>query len=93
MRGDLSRATQLFQIELRLANWTFFSFLRLNFSHLILILSKIYSVSLLSFPINYSIKGQSIFSRLRGIRNTQDFALIYDQSCVYLSFDLGIFLS
>ena len=31
MRGDLSRATQLFQIELRLANWTFFFFFTTQF--------------------------------------------------------------
>ena len=49
MRGNLSRAAQLFQNELRLANWTFFFYLRLNFSHLILILSEFYSFSLLSF--------------------------------------------
>ena len=71
MRGKLTRTKKLFQIELRLVNWSYYFRATQNFK-------LRYCLKFTGFQ--YFLFSKTNRYELRDSRNIQGFALIYDQS-------------
>ena len=72
MRGELSRTTKLFQLELRLAN----QIGRITFLKLIISLFDVF------IAFQYFLFPKTFGYELRDSRGIQGFVLIYEQSCM-----------